>query len=108
MREVDVKGPCKAPIEIQVDGTIQAPADPSQLHGVEKWVSIGYVSHFTFLGHGIFYGEGATAWKQNDCTKNENCVRRSMAIAPDESPNTAGIHIGRSNDVKVLNSKLAT
>ncbi|CAL0317415.1 unnamed protein product [Lupinus luteus] len=147
MREVDVKGPCKAPIEIQVDGTIQAPADPSQLHGVEKWVTIGYVSHFTFSGHGIFDGQGATAWKQNDCTKNENCVRRSMnlgfnfvnhsivrditskdsknfhvnvlscnnltfdgfkAIAPDESPNTDGIHIGRSNDVKVLNSKFAT
>lgn len=26
---VDLKGPCKAPLTVQVDGTIQAPADPA-------------------------------------------------------------------------------
>ncbi|KAK7246221.1 hypothetical protein RIF29_41081 [Crotalaria pallida] len=147
MREVDVKGPCKAPIEIQVDGTIQAPADPKQLHGADKWVTIGYVSHFTFSGHGIFDGQGAYAWKANDCGLNQNCVRHSMnfgfnflnhstvrditskdsknfhvnvlacnnftfdgfkIIAPATSINTDGIHIGRSTNVKVLNTKIAT
>jgi len=35
MNGVEVKGPCKAPIEVQVDGTIQAPADPSQMKAAE-------------------------------------------------------------------------
>ncbi|OIW02934.1 hypothetical protein TanjilG_29710 [Lupinus angustifolius] len=147
MSGVEVKGPCKAPIEIQVDGTIQAPADPSQLKGAEQWVTIGYVSHFTLSGHGIFDGQGATAWKQNKCGSNKSCARRAMNLgfnflnhsivrditskdskyfhvnvlscnnftfdgfkvsAPHDSVNTDGIHIGRSNDVKVLNTKIAT
>ncbi|KAK7245898.1 hypothetical protein RIF29_40752 [Crotalaria pallida] len=147
MREVDVKGPCKAPIEIQVDGTIQAPADPKQLNGAYQWVKIGYVSHFTFSGHGVFDGQGANAWKQNDCGLNKNCVRHSMNFgfnflnhsivrditskdsknfhvnvlacnnftfdgfkvsAPASSINTDGIHIGRSTDIKILNTNIGT
>ncbi|KAE9621872.1 putative polygalacturonase [Lupinus albus] len=147
MRGVDLKGPCKAPIEIKVDGTIQAPADPKQLNGAEQWVKIGYASHITISGQGIFDGQGANAWKQNDCNKNTKCERSAMnfgfyflnhtivrgitskdsknfhmnilscnnftldgykAIAPADSANTDGVHIGRSTNVKVINSKLAT
>ncbi|CAL0326205.1 unnamed protein product [Lupinus luteus] len=147
MREVDVKGPCKSPIEIKVDGTIQAPADSKLLNGADQWVKIGYVSHFTLSGNGIFDGQGANAWKQNDCGTNKNCVRHSMNFgfnfvnhsivrditskdsknfhvnvlagnnftfdgfkvrAPGNSINTDGIHIGRSTNVKVLNTNIAT
>ncbi|KAK7327678.1 hypothetical protein VNO77_21765 [Canavalia gladiata] len=31
MGVIDLKGPCKAPIEIKVDGTIKAPANPDVL-----------------------------------------------------------------------------
>ncbi|KAK7258348.1 hypothetical protein RIF29_23921 [Crotalaria pallida] len=147
MREVNVKGPCQAPIELQVDGTIQAPSDPKQLHNVDQWVIFGYVSHFTLSGHGIFDGQGAYAWKQNDCGTNKKCDFAPMnfgfnflnhstvrditskdsknfhvnvlacnnftfdgfkVIAPESSINTDGIHIGRSTNVKVLNTKIAT
>jgi galacturan 1,4-alpha-galacturonidase len=75
---VDVKGPCKAAIEIQVDGIIQAPGDPSALKGAEQWVRFSYVSSLTLSGKGTFDGVGATAWKQNDCSKNSDCKMLPM------------------------------
>lgn len=78
MREVDVKGPCKAPIEIQVDGTIKAPANPDELKGADQWVKIGYTNFLTLSGKGVFDGQGAAAWKQNDCSTNKNCKMLCM------------------------------
>ena len=78
MHAVDVKGPCKAPIEVQVDGTIQAPQNPDELNDAYQWVKFGYVDYFTLSGKGVFDGNGETAWRQNDCGKNSTCKRRSM------------------------------
>ncbi|KAL2666197.1 hypothetical protein GLYMA_02G307000v4 [Glycine max] len=147
MKAVDVKGPCMAPIEIQIDGTIQAPADPNALDGAKQWVKIGYANFITLSGKGIFDGQGAIAWKQNDCRTNTNCKIPSMNFgfnfvnhsmvrgitskdsksfhvilfgcynftfdgfhisAPETSINTDGIHIGKSTDVKILNTNIAT
>ncbi|RDY14382.1 hypothetical protein CR513_00549 [Mucuna pruriens] len=147
MGAVEVKGPCKSPIEIQVGGTIQAPTNPADLKGAEQWLKIGYVNSLTISGNGVFDGQGVTAWKQNDCTKNKNCKMITMNFgfnfinnsivrditskdsksfhvnvlgcnnftfdgfkvnAPADSANTDGIHIGRSTDVKVLNTNIAT
>ncbi|KAJ1406089.1 Pectin lyase fold/virulence factor [Sesbania bispinosa] len=83
MNTVHVKGPCKAPIEVHVDGIIQAPANPDALKGAYEWVKFEYVDYFTLTGKGIFDGQG-------------------------DSINTDGIHIGRSTDVKVLNTNIAT
>ena len=74
MSAVELKGPCKAPtIEIQVDGTIQAPVDMAELKGADQWIKIGYVSGFTLSGQGTFDGQGPAAWKQNDCATNKKC-----------------------------------
>ncbi|KAL3016153.1 hypothetical protein AAZX31_06G197100 [Glycine max] len=147
MGAVDVKGPCKAPIEVQVDGTIQAPTNVVNLKGADQWLKVQHVNSFTLSGKGVFDGQGPTAWKQNDCTTNKNCKMLCMNFgfnflnnsivrdltskdsknfhvnvlgcnnmtfdgfkisAPAESPNTDGIHIGRSTDVKVLNTNIAT
>jgi len=59
---VEVKGPSKAPIEIQVDGTIKSPPKPEDVGG-DQWLRIGYVDHLTISGNGVFDGQGATAWK---------------------------------------------
>ncbi|XP_028803081.1 polygalacturonase-like [Neltuma alba] len=148
MNAVDLKGPCQAPtIEMQVNGVIQAPADPAALKGVDQWVKIGYVNAFTLSGTGTFDGQGPAAWKANDCAKNPNCNWPTMNFgfnfinnsyvrgvtskdsknfhvnvlscnnfnfdgfnvsAPGDSPNTDGIHIGRSNGVSVANTNIAT
>ena len=78
MGAVDVKGPCKAPIEVQVDGTIQAPANPTDLKAAHQWFVVQYVNSFTLSGKGVFDGQGATAWKQNDCTTNKDCKMLCM------------------------------
>ncbi|KAK4276404.1 hypothetical protein QN277_019352 [Acacia crassicarpa] len=148
MNAVNLKGPCKAPsLELQVDGIIQAPANPAQLKGADQWVKIGYVNGFTLSGKGTFDGKGPSAWKANDCAHNSKCNWPTMnfgfnflnnsyirgvtskdsknfhvnvlscnninfdgfnIIAPEDSPNTDGIHIGRSTGVTVANTNIAT
>lgn len=78
LEQVDLRGPCKAPMEVQVDGTIEAPIDPAQLDGNYQWVRFGYLNFFTLSGVGTFDGQGEAAWKQNDCKKRWNCKKLSM------------------------------
>ncbi|KAL2322535.1 hypothetical protein Fmac_026914 [Flemingia macrophylla] len=147
MSAVDFRGPCKAPIELQVDGKVNAPENAAELKGLEYWFKLRHINSFTLSGKGTFDGEGPSAWKQNDCTKNKDCKMLCMNFAfhfmndsmfrditskdsknfhvnvlgcnnitfdkftisaPDESPNTDGIHIGKSTGVKILNCNIGT
>ncbi|XP_057442706.1 polygalacturonase-like [Lotus japonicus] len=147
MGAVQVQGPCKAHIEVQVDGTIKAPVNPRNFKGAGTWVQFSYISFFTLSGKGVFDGVGETAWKRNDCSKNKHCTLLPMnfafnyvnnsivrditskdsksfnvnvlgcnnftfdgfkIVAPALSPNTDGIHVGRSTDVKILNTNIGT
>ncbi|KAI5428732.1 polygalacturonase [Lathyrus oleraceus] len=148
---IDVKGPCKAPIEIQVDGTIQAPSDINLVQkGSDQWVRFQYINSLTLSGQGVFDGQGADVWKQGraawkkgsststkismnlgfnflnntiirDITSKDSKFFHIMVLAcnnitfdgvtvtaPAMSPNTDGIHIGKSTDVKILNSNIGT
>jgi len=67
-----LQGPCKGPMQIQLDGIVKAPANPHQLK-TDGWLVIGRVDSFTLSGTGTLDGQGATSWKQNDCGKNTNC-----------------------------------
>ncbi|MBA0822081.1 hypothetical protein Gotur_001084 [Gossypium turneri] len=146
LSEATLNGPCQAPISLQLQGTLMAPEDPTVFKEA-TWVSISYVDSLTMFGGGVFDGQGATAWGQNDCAKNKNCVKLPINIrfhgvknsliqdittkdskqfhvnvlgcsnitfqsftvsAPDESLNTDGIHIGRSDGVYILDSKIET
>ncbi|CAI8589566.1 unnamed protein product [Vicia faba] len=148
---IDAQGPCKSPIEIQVDGTIQAPSDINQCHkGIDQWIRFGTMDHLTLSGKGIFDGQGAATWKQGTAAwsknhKVNNKVSMNMGFyfvnnsiitgitskdsknfhfmvygcenitfdgvkvsAPGDSTNTDGIHLGKSTDVKILNTDIAT
>ncbi|KAK4275867.1 hypothetical protein QN277_018881 [Acacia crassicarpa] len=147
LRQIELNGPCKAPIELHIEGNIVAPKDPNQFDADAQWVRFGYVDSFTLSGGATFDGQGSTAWKQNNCHKTWNCKKLSMNFgfnfmnnsiirditskhskhvhvnvlgcrnitfnkfsieAPAESPNTDGIHIGRSTQVKILHSDIGT
>ncbi|KAK7305352.1 hypothetical protein VNO77_43257 [Canavalia gladiata] len=147
LKQIEFRGPCMAPIEVQIDGIIQAPPDPSQFDGNAQWVKFTYINFFTLSGNGTFDGQGAIAWRQNDCNVNKHCKRLSMnfgfgfltnsviqditskdsknfhinvlgcnnitftnlnIIAPKTSLNTDGIHIGRSIEVNIMNTRIAT
>lgn len=64
------KGPCKSPIEIRLQGTLQAPKHP---HG-DSWITFAYVDRLTLSGGGVFDGQGKAGWEKNDCHKNINCA----------------------------------
>lgn len=62
---IDVRGPCKAPIGVQVDGTIQAPSDINLVQkGSDQWVRFQYINSLTLSGKGVFDGQGAAVWKK--------------------------------------------
>ncbi|WJX67526.1 galacturonan 1,4-alpha-galacturonidase [Trifolium repens] len=151
LNSIDVKGPCKAPIEVQNEGTIQAPANQDEIKGADQWVKFTHVDHLTLSGKGVYDGQGATVWKQKtggpawsgkggskkvfmnfgfnflnnsiirDITCKDSKNFQVMVFscnnitfdgfnisAPKDSPNTDGIHMGKSTDVKILNTNIGT
>lgn len=59
---------CKAPIEFNLQGTLQAPATGNG----DTWFSFLHVDFLTVSGTGIFDGNGKSAWGQK-CDKTEYC-----------------------------------
>ncbi|KAL6143974.1 PREDICTED: exopolygalacturonase-like [Fragaria vesca subsp. vesca] len=78
LKGASFKGPCKGPIEFQVDGTLQAPQDGAQLIKADTWIEFANLERLTLMGTGTFDGQGQKAWKENDCNKNPKCS--SIAI----------------------------
>ncbi|KAJ7960292.1 Polygalacturonase [Quillaja saponaria] len=77
---ISFQGPCKGKIDFQLDGTVQAPADPAQVKTDGSWITFEHVDHLTILGKGVFDGQGATAWNQNNCGKNPDCEKTAMNL----------------------------
>ena len=71
---VELSGPCKSRINLEVEGTLGA---PSQISG-DSWVTFSNMDGFTLSGKGTFDGQGQAAWNQNDCGTNANC--KSLAV----------------------------
>ncbi|EOA12652.1 hypothetical protein CARUB_v10027711mg [Capsella rubella] len=142
--EIEMLGPCKAPIRIALQGTLKA--DGNAVHN-QKWVAFRNINGFKLNGGGVFDGEGNAAWRVNNCHKTEQCKKLPISIrfdyitdgkvrgitsldaknfhinvigaknltfeevriiAPAESPNTDGIHVGRSDGIKIINSVITT
>ncbi|XP_040945795.1 polygalacturonase-like [Gossypium hirsutum] len=142
--------PCKAPIELQVEGIVKAPADPGAFKE-PNWIAFNRIENFKLSGRGLFDGQGTTTYKREGCKNHDYCgslpilIKQNLRFdfltnamiqdittkdskqfhvnvlgcknitfehftvsAPDESPNTDGIHIGRSDGVNVLNSEIKT
>ncbi|KAK4437507.1 Polygalacturonase [Sesamum alatum] len=148
LSQVKLLGTNKAPIELQIQGTLQASPDPSKLPNKEgEWITINYVNFLTISGGGVLDGQGQEAWKLNDCHKNKNCAKlpinlslnfinnsiiqdvttkdsknfhvncissynvtflRFTVSAPGDSPNTDGIHVARSTNVRITDSIIKT
>ncbi|XP_065861293.1 exopolygalacturonase-like [Euphorbia lathyris] len=140
---VELTGPCKTDMRLEIKGTLKAPID---LDG-DRWISFKGIDRFKIFGHGTLDGQGSLAWKKNNCAKDPNCdplpisvrfnsVNNSIiqdvtsvnsknfnfnllnchnmlfnqitVIAPESSINTDGIHVGRSSEIRIMNSKIGT
>ncbi|KAK4799189.1 hypothetical protein SAY86_024554 [Trapa natans] len=145
LTKVKFQGPCKSHVEIQLQGTLKAPAHITTKS--EGWVTFEHIDKFTLGGSGTFDGQGKAAWKLNDCHKSIKCTFYLMnlrfnfvsnaiirditsldsknfhvnvlgcknitflnlnVIAPENSPNTNGIHIGRSDGVYITDPIIKT
>ncbi|KAL6288460.1 hypothetical protein ACE6H2_005970 [Prunus campanulata] len=99
LKEANFRGPCKAPIEMQVQGTLQAPADAGQLTRPDTWVGFQYIDMLTLSGGGTFDGQGALAWSQNDCREKTNCKPIPVSLRFEFLTNS------KVQDITSLNSK---
>ncbi|XP_027087944.2 polygalacturonase-like [Coffea eugenioides] len=100
LKEANLEGPCKAPVEIQIQGTIKAPEDPAQISKDKEWMTIIYVDQLTLSGGGTLDGQGAKAWTQNECRVKTECSKL---------PNTLSLNFVNNTvirDLTSLNSKL--
>ncbi|XP_008465833.2 exopolygalacturonase-like [Cucumis melo] len=143
LSKIELTGPCKNRIQIQLQGILQAPADLAE----DNWISFKYIDQFTLTGKGVFDGQGKVAWGKNDCAINPKCAKFAINVrfdfiknaivsditskdsksfhfnvlgcknltfqnvninAPENSPNTDGIHIGRSIGINVINTNIGT
>ena len=67
-----LQGPCKAPIDFNLEGTLQAPAvGPGYISG-NIWIVFSYIDFLTISGTGTFDGQGQSAWGKK-CNWNEFC-----------------------------------
>ncbi|KAG8611648.1 hypothetical protein MANES_18G144957v8 [Manihot esculenta] len=94
----DLNGPCKGAMELQVQGTLLAPINPSS-YAKDSWITFAYIDQFKLSGGGTFDGQGQVAWKQNNCGRNPKCKRLPVSLRFDFITNSV------VQDVTSLDSK---
>ncbi|KAH0913064.1 hypothetical protein HID58_036385 [Brassica napus] len=95
MSDVTFKGPCKGKIVFFNSGTLLAPANAKHIKQ-DVWINFRYVDNLAISGSGTIDGQGSHSWSSsNTCQKNIY-------------PNTDGIKIGSSSNVKIWNSHIGT
>ncbi|KAJ7964743.1 Polygalacturonase [Quillaja saponaria] len=113
---ISFQGPCKGPIEFQLDGTVQAPGNPSQIKAEGSWVKFEHIDHLTNLGFNFITNsiirDVTTKDSKNFHVNVLGCTNVTFqhftVSAPENSINTDGIHIGRSTGINITNSNIAT
>ncbi|KAK5843119.1 hypothetical protein PVK06_005557 [Gossypium arboreum] len=65
-------GPCKAPIELQVEGTVKAPADPGASNE-PKWIAFNRIEILKLSSGGLFDGQRTIAYKKEGCKGHDYC-----------------------------------
>ncbi|XP_030471483.1 exopolygalacturonase-like [Syzygium oleosum] len=94
------QGPCKADVNLKVEGTIKAPSDLSKLKSQGAWVLFQNVDGLTLSGGGSFDGQGAVAWKENNCAQTGKCNTLPTNL---QFTSVTNSHV---QDITSLNSKL--
>ncbi|KAF5746150.1 exopolygalacturonase GBGA-like [Tripterygium wilfordii] len=67
------KGPCKAPVTVQVQGNVMAPVDVNKFKSQDGWIVFQNIDRLRVVGRGKFDGQGEQAWAKNDCAKTGKC-----------------------------------
>uniref|UniRef100_A0A2C9V941 Polygalacturonase n=1 Tax=Manihot esculenta TaxID=3983 RepID=A0A2C9V941_MANES len=98
---VNVTGPCKGAIEVEVQGTVQAPPELAGGMNIRfNFITKGLVRDITSLNSKYFH--------VNVLGCDDFTVEGFKVSTPEGSLNTDGIHIGRSKGVTISNAKIGT
>ncbi|KAL5538942.1 hypothetical protein UlMin_044544 [Ulmus minor] len=139
-------GPCKAPIQFQLQGTLQAPSSANGFKDGDGWVTFERIDRLTLFGAGVFDGQGKTTYGKH-CDRLKYCSKlpinvrfnfitnsvirgvttqdskqfhimvlsnnnvtfeKIRVIAPEDSYNTDGFHLGRSTKIRIVDSIIQT
>ncbi|XP_062156018.1 probable polygalacturonase At1g80170 isoform X2 [Alnus glutinosa] len=73
---IDIAGPCRSKITLQISGTIIAPKDPDVWHGMNprKWLYFHGVNHLTVQGGGTINGLGHEWWARSCKINSTNAL----------------------------------
>ncbi|KAK5824848.1 hypothetical protein PVK06_019633 [Gossypium arboreum] len=85
----------------------KADADPSAFKD-PNWVRFYSIENFKMSGGGIFDGQGSIAYEKNTCDNHEFHSKLPVVEALVESPNTDGIHMGKSDGVNIIGFDIKT
>ncbi|OVA09258.1 Glycoside hydrolase [Macleaya cordata] len=96
---VTFAGPCKGYIHFTVQGNVRADPEPAKFPS-DNWIVFQHITGLQVSGGGVFDGQGAKAWTQNNCAKTGKCHSLPVNIRFNFVENALISH------VTSLNSKL--
>ena len=78
LNPISLSGQCNSAVEVQVEGTVEAPRDLSAFSGDKsEWIGFKYIDQLLLGGGGTLDGSGAAAW---DCVRNNNCIHQRPTV----------------------------
>ncbi|XP_062103562.1 polygalacturonase-like [Humulus lupulus] len=72
-------GPCKSPIEFQLEGTLQAPSTANGFLKGDGWVTFERINKLSVYGGGTFDGQGKDSWGKH-CNRTNYCSKLPINI----------------------------
>lgn len=70
--QVILEGPCKAAINVVVQGTLLAPINTAKFKKDKGWINFENVDRFKLSGTGVFDGQGKAVWGKK-CDESSYC-----------------------------------
>ncbi|KAL5199554.1 hypothetical protein ABZP36_020757 [Zizania latifolia] len=68
---INMEGPCKGEITIQLDGNLLGSTDLTKYK--RNWIEINHVDNLIISGKGKLDGQGPAVWSSNSCAKKYDC-----------------------------------
>ncbi|KAH9666594.1 putative polygalacturonase [Citrus sinensis] len=109
---IDISGPCKSRLTLEISGTIVAPKDPDVWKGLNRrrWLYFNRVNHLTVQGGGTIDGMGQEWWSRSCKINTTNAITfhkcKNLKVQNLRVVNSQQMHIAFTNCLRVVISNL--